>query len=197
MLDQFNWRLAARHYPAVTLLLLASLLGGALASWGFPLARVFLFGGLDEGQYWRLISPIFLHFGLMHLAFNGLWLAMLGSRIEQLSGSLHLILLVLVSGAFSNWLQFTWQGSAFFGGMSGVVYALLGYIWIKSRFVSHPLLQLPAGVLGFMLVWLLVGMSGILEGLLGAGISNGAHLGGLLIGMLLGMIFGLISAKKS
>ena len=197
MFDQFNWRLAAKRYPAVTLLLLASLLGAALASWAFPLARLFMFGGLDDGQYWRLVSPIFLHFGLMHLAFNALWLALLGSRIERLSGSLHLLLFVALSGAVSNWIQYSWEGSALFGGMSGVVYALLGYIWIKSRFIPHPLLQLPPGVLGFMLVWLLVGMSGILETLLGSGIANGAHLGGLLIGMLLGMVFGLISAKNS
>jgi GlpG protein len=47
-----------------------------------------------------------------------------------------------------------------------------------------------------MLVWLLVGMTGMLELVLGIGVANGAHVGGLLIGMLLGMVFGLIAAAR-
>ena len=52
---------------------------------------------------------------------------------------------------------------------------------------------LPPAVMGFMLIWLLVGLVGALE-VLGAGaIANGAHLGGLVIGVLLGGVFGLLS----
>jgi GlpG protein len=155
-----------------------------------------MYAGFSDGQHWRLITPIFLHFGLMHLVFNGLWLALLGGRIERLYGSLHLLLLVFASGAISNMIQYSWQGSAYFGGMSGVVYALLGYIWIKGHFAPQPGLQLPPGILPFMLVWLLVGMTGMLELVLGIGVANGAHVGGLLIGMLLGMVFGLIAAAR-
>ena len=173
MSDSARWWLAAKLHPGVTLLLLGSLLGAALASFAFPLAR-----------------------GLMYLVFNCLWLALLGGRVERLYGSMHLLLLVLVSGAISNLIQYSWQGSAYFGGMSGVVYALLGYIWIKGQFVPQPELQLPPGILGFMLIWLLVGMTGVLKLLLGIGVANGAHVGGLLIGMLLGLVFGLVSAAR-
>ena len=196
MSDSARWWLAAKLHPGVTLLLLGSLLGAALASFAFPLARGLMFDGLVDGQYWNVITPIFLHFGLMHLVFNCLWLALLGGRVERLYGSMHLLLLVLVSGAISNLIQYSWQGSAYFGGMSGVVYALLGYIWIKGQFVSQPELQLPPGILGFMLIWLLVGMTGVLKLLLGIGVANGAHVGGLLIGMLLGLVFGLVSAAR-
>ena len=196
MTNNARWLIAAKGHPAVSILLLACLIGAALASFAFPIARTLMAGGLADGQYWRLITPIFLHFGLMHLVFNCLWLAMLGARIERVYGSLHLVLLVLATGAVSNMIQYGWQGSGNFGGMSGVVYALLGYIWIKGRFVPQPLLQLPPGILGFMLVWLLVGMTGILEVVLGVGVANGAHVGGLLIGMLLGLVFGSIAAAK-
>ncbi|MGB1244518.1 MAG: rhomboid family intramembrane serine protease [Porticoccaceae bacterium] len=196
MSNSARWWLAAKLHPGVALLLLGSLFGAALASFAFPLARAIMFGGLADGQYWKLITPIFLHFGLMHLVFNGLWLALLGGRIERLYGSMHLLLLVFVSGAVSNLIQYSWQGSAYFGGMSGVVYALLGYIWIKSQLVSQPGLQLPPGILAFMLVWLLVGMTGVLELVLGIGVANGAHVGGLLIGMALGLVFGLMSADR-
>lgn len=194
MSNSARWWLAAKLHPAVSLLLLGCLLGAAATSFAFPVARALMAGGLAEGQYWRLVTPIFLHFGLMHLAFNCLWLALLGARLERLYGSLHLLLLVLVTGAVSNLIQYSWQGSGNFGGMSGVVYALLGYIWVKGQFDRQHLLQLPPGILGFMLVWLLVGMTGILELVLGVGVANGAHVGGLLIGMLLGLVFGLLGS---
>lgn len=196
MSQQLNWLLAARQNPAVSLLIIASVLGGLVASFFPQLQRELFFGSLASEQYWRLITPIFLHFGLVHLVFNSLWLSMLGSRIEQLNGSLHLILLVVCSGVVSNMAQYVWSGSVYFGGMSGVVYALLGYIWIKHKLMPHPALQLPPGIIGFMLGWLVVCMTGILDVLLGVGIANAAHLGGLVIGMLLGFIFGVIATLK-
>jgi GlpG protein len=196
MSQQLNWLLAARQHPAVTILIIASVLGGLISSFFPQLQRALFFGNLASGEYWRLITPIFLHFGLVHLVFNSLWLSMLGSRIEELAGSSHLILLVLLSGAFSNMAQFIWSGTVYFGGMSGVVYALLGYTWIKNKMWPHPLLHLSPGIVGFMLGWLLVCMTGILDLLLGVGVANAAHLGGLVIGMLLGGIFGLLMRFK-
>jgi GlpG protein len=192
MSQQLNWLLAARQNPAVSLLIIASVFGCAVTSFFPQLERALFFDSLDSGQYWRFITPIFLHFGLVHLVFNSLWLSMLGSRIEHLNGSSHFILLVLVTGAVSNMAQYLWSGSIYFGGMSGVVYALLGYIWIKHKLVPNPVLQLPPGIVGFMLGWLAVCMTGIVDVVLGVGVANAAHLGGLVIGMLLGLIFGVL-----
>jgi GlpG protein len=47
-----------------------------------------------------------------------------------------------------------------------------------------------------MLIWLLIGMSGVLELVLGVGVANGAHVGGFVIGLLLGLVFGLLAAAK-
>lgn len=196
MAQQINWAAAARRHPAVSMLVVASVIGAAIASFGGDLLGLLLFGGLQENQIWRLLTPIFLHFGLVHLAFNVLWLVILGSRIEQLFGSLHLLLLVVAAGVFSNMIQAGWTGSMPFGGMSGVIYALLGYIWVKGRFVPDPSLELPPGVLGFMLIWLLIGMSGALELVFGVGVANGAHVGGFGIGLLLGLVFGLLAVAK-
>lgn len=197
MTQQINWAAAARRHPVVSMLVVASVIGAAIASFGGDLLGLLLFGGLQENQIWRLLTPIFLHFGLVHLAFNVLWLVILGSRIEQLFGSLHLLLLVMVAGVFSNMIQAGWTGSILFGGMSGVIYALLGYIWVKGRFVADPSLALPPGVLGFMLIWLLIGMSGVLELVFGVGVANGAHVGGFGIGLLLGLVFGLLAVAKN
>ena len=133
-----NWYVAAKQHPVVTGLIVLSAMGGMLVSLSYPTAaRYFSFAGLNGEPFWRLITPIFLHFGIVHFIFNSLWLSMLGSRIERLSGSIHLILLVLISGLVSNLAQFWWSGAANFGGMSGVVYALLGYIWIAHKIVPQ------------------------------------------------------------
>lgn len=192
MSDTPRWLVAARMMPAVTVLVLLSLLG-MFAGFFWPLPRWLTFGGLQSGEYWRLVTPIFVHFGVMHFVFNSLWLFVLGGRIERIAGPGHLLLLVLVSGIVSNFSQYYWSGSAMFGGMSGVIYALLGYLWIRNLVAPHPMLEIPNEIIGFMLVWLLLCMSGVMTFLLGVGIANAAHLGGLLVGMLLGLLFGLVS----
>ena len=80
-----------------------------------------------------------------------------------------------------------------FGGMSGVIYGLLGYIWIRNLLAPHPLIALPKELIIFMIGWLFVCMTGILDVLLGVGIANAAHATGLLIGMLLGLVFGAVA----
>ncbi|MDC0088560.1 rhomboid family intramembrane serine protease [Porticoccaceae bacterium] len=192
-----RWIAAAKQHPLTALLLLTSFCGWFVGSYFYPIPRLLVFGGFAEGELWRLITPIFVHFGLMHFAFNGLWLCLLGARIERLLGSVHLLLLVLLSALVSNMGQFVWTGSVAFGGMSGVIYALLGYIWIRHLLAPDPLLALPKELIGFMLFWLLFCMTGILDFLLGVGIANAAHFSGLVIGMLLGLIFGFVASMSA
>ena len=59
-----------------------------------------------EGQYWRLITPVFLHFGWLHIAFNSLWLWELGGKLELRLGTGMLAVLVLVTGIGSNITQY-------------------------------------------------------------------------------------------
>ena len=192
-----RWRTAAKQHPVTALLFFGCLFGWFVGSFFYPIPRLFVFGGIAEAELWRLVNPIFVHFGLMHFVFNGLWLSLLGGRIETLLGPVHLLLLVLVSAVISNMAQFVWTGSVAFGGMSGVIYALLGYIWIRNLLAPHPILALPKELIGFMLFWLLFCMTGVLGFLLGVGIANAAHFGGLIVGMLLGLIFGLVGTVRT
>ena len=135
---------------------------------------------VQQGQLWRLVTPIFLHFGILHVLFNMLWLYSLGNQIEMCGGRRQLALLVLAIGVVSNVGQYVIAGPAF-GGFSGVVYGLLGYIWIMAQFQPASGYLIDRFTLGFMLVWLLLGMSGLFEGM-----ANAAHLFGLLSGVLWG-----------
>lgn len=138
------------------------------------------------GQYWRLITPIFLHFGLMHIAFNMALLWFLGQRVELLQGSRVMLGISLLIGLGSNVLQ-AYADTAIFGGMSGVVYGLLGYAWIWGLMRPEKSLHVPNALLYFSVAMMIMGFVGAV-GILGIGnVANVAHLGGLIMGCLIGV----------
>lgn len=150
---------------------------------------------LPRAEYWRLLTPIFLHFSAMHIIFNMLWLWDLGRRIELMQGSLRLLGLIVLIGLGSNIAQYMAVQMSIFGGMSGVIYGLLGYGWIWSRMRPAQSLQIPGPIIAFMLIWLVLCMFGFAS-LLGVGaVANAAHLGGLLIGMLLGFSAAILARR--
>lgn len=152
---------------------------------------------VPKGEYWRLITPIFLHFGVMHIVFNTLWLWDLGRRVELLQGGLRMFGIVMVIGLGSNIAQFMYADVAIFGGMSGVIYGLLGYGWIWSLVLPEQSLHIPKAVIIFMLVWLVLCFMGFAS-LMGVGdVANAAHLGGLIMGMLMGLGAGLIEKSST
>ncbi|MFJ2285686.1 rhomboid family intramembrane serine protease [Pseudomonas iridis] len=151
---------------------------------------------LAAGQWWRLVTPMLIHFGILHLAMNGMWYWELGRRIESRQGSINLIGLTLLFSLVSNYAQFVWSGATLFGGLSGVLYALLGHCWIFQLLAPNPAYRLPRGVLVMMLVWLVVCMSGLIS-MIGFGeIANAAHVSGLLIGCFTGLLGGLYNRRK-
>ncbi|MFH1998538.1 MAG: rhomboid family intramembrane serine protease [Planctomycetota bacterium] len=137
---------------------------------------------IQNGQIWRLLTPIFIHFGPIHLIFNMLWLKDLGSMIEHVQGSRRLVFLVVTIGILSNLGQFYITDPAF-GGMSGVVYGLLGYIWIRSKFDPNSGLYLHKAIVIMMMIWFFVCLFGF------AGpVANAAHGVGLVVGMAWGFL---------
>ncbi len=131
-----------------------------------------------HGQVWRLITPIFIHLNILHILFNMLWFKDLGYLIEFKFGKKDLLILIGISGVLSNLLQYCISGPQF-GGMSGVLYAMLGYVWVYKKIHNDFDYSLPARDITLMVGWLLVCLTGFL-----GPIANGAHAGGLFIGML-------------
>lgn len=147
--------------------------------------------GIFAGQIWRLLTPAFLHFGFFHLLFNSLWMWDLGRRLELGLGWKHYLLFVLFSAVTANLAQYIWGGPALFGGMSGVVYALVGFIWLRQRFDSSSVFAVPKSIIGFMLVWLVLCMTGAVDYFIAGSVANAAHAGGLVAGMIWGAVSGI------
>jgi GlpG protein len=135
---------------------------------------------VKAGQVWRLITPIFIHFGALHLLFNMLWLNDLGSMIEKRQGMLKLMLLVVILAIASNLGQY-WQDGPYFGGMSGVVYGLLGYIWLRGQSDPASGLGLSSTTVWMMLGWYFLCLFNFIPH-----VANAAHTYGLVVGVLWG-----------
>lgn len=144
------------------------------------------FPEIRRGQIWRLFTPMFLHFGLLHLVFNMLWIKDLGSAIERTRGPWILLGLTFTISILSNVAQFYVSGPRF-GGMSGVVFGLLGYMWMQGKFNPRGALHLNPQTVQFMMIWFVV----CLTGLVGP-IANTVHG----VGAFVGIAWGYFSAKR-
>ncbi|ENM5779294.1 rhomboid family intramembrane serine protease GlpG [Vibrio mimicus] len=133
----------------------------------------------QQWQIWRWVSHALLHFSVMHIAFNLLWWWQFGGDLEQRLGSLKLIKLFIVSAIISGAGQY-WVEGANFGGLSGVVYALAGYLWVLGQRTPQLGLSIPRSLMGFMLIWLVLGFVQPFMA-----IANTAHLAGLISGVVL------------
>ena len=147
---------------------------------------------LINNEWWRLITPTFLHFSMTHLVFNCLWIYILGQRIEKLDGLSVFLFIFILAGVLSNAGQFFWTQQYLFGGLSGSVYGLLGYCFIIELDGRHGRYGLPEALYLFMFIWLLVGFTGVLSFFGFGNVANTAHL----IGMIAGFIIGLITKYR-
>lgn len=139
---------------------------------------------LARGEIWRPITPIFIHFDILHLVMNMWVLYQFATIIETRRNSWKLALLALVAAVVSNLAQFLYTGLPFFGGMSGVDLALFGYIWMKGMYDPESGLAMHPNSVLWMMVFLVFTIA---HGVPGVSIAHGAHLAGLAVGMLAGL----------
>ncbi len=153
-----------------------------------------LFVKISQGEVWRIIAPTFLHFDLLHIFFNVLWFILLGNQIEFRLGGLRYLVLILLTGIFSNTAQYLMSGP-FFMGLSGVVCGMAAFIWARQQvapwegYLLHrfTLIFLAIFVVGMFVLqtaFFILQITGKFE--LSIGIANTAHLTGALVGYLLG-----------
>jgi rhomboid protease GluP len=138
-----------------------------------------------DGEWWRLGSALFLHFGLFHLGMNMLSLWDSGRLAERMYGWARFVLIYFCSGLAGNLLSLIAQGDrAISGGASGAIFGVYGavmvFLW-RERGRLHPaeFKWLFWGAAGFSAVAIVLGLQ--IEG-----IDNAAHIGGLVAGILSG-----------
>lgn len=142
---------------------------------------------IRSGQVWRIVTPIFIHYGLIHIFFNMSMFLRIGRLIEARRGHLGLVVLILFTAVVSNFAQYAFPdaftvpgartpGNAF-GGMSGVLYGLFGYIWVRSKRHDSPDLFLPPDTVAILLIWLVVCAFNLV-----GPTANTAHVAGLVAG---------------
>ncbi|MGH1346555.1 MAG: rhomboid family intramembrane serine protease [Nannocystales bacterium] len=156
--DDTMWSLTIDHYDVLV-----------------PLQRI------RDGEVWRLLTPMFLHFGVLHLVFNMMWMWNLGPQVESNHGSLLMVVLVVVSEVAGNLAQYAVTGPAF-GGMSGVVYALFGFVWMGAQYDRKYQYALSDGNAVLMMGWFVLCATGFV-----GPIANLGHAGGLVVGLLFGL----------
>lgn len=137
---------------------------------------------IADGEWWRLITPIFLHVGFFHLVTNSVGLIVFGSLVERSLGARSYLVIYLAAGIFGNLASY-WAAPTLGAGASGSVFGLVGafgsYLLVNRSVLGD------VGRQSFSAVLLVVGIN-IVFGFTAGGIDNWAHMGGLISGFGLG-----------
>ncbi len=139
----------------------------------------------------RTLTPIFLHFGVLHLVFNMLWMWILGRAIESVLRPGFYLAVIVITAFCGNAAQYLWSMQVNFGGMSGVLYGLIGFIWVWQTLRPASRLQLPPAMIAVFL-----GALVLMEVLASGFIATAAHVGGLVSGMAAGGLFAVYNGAE-
>ncbi|MCA1057082.1 rhomboid family intramembrane serine protease [Rossellomorea aquimaris] len=180
-----------RRYPIISLIVLIHIMLYLVSSLPFfpqmwvyeKLAGVNLY--IRDGDWWRLITPIFVHLGFAHLLFNSFSLVLFGPPLEKYLGKIRFLLLYMASGVFANVMTYLIKPLTYSHiGASGAIFGLFGFyiamILLKNSFITSESRQviLPIVVIGVAMTFMQ------------SGINITAHIFGLLGGFLIGWIVG-------
>jgi rhomboid protease GluP len=154
------------------------------------------FGPLTlSGQWWRLVTSMFVHFGLIHLGLNMWCLWNLGRAAEHLLGRFSYLLAYLSSGIFGSIASVYWHPRAAGAGASGAIFGLAGvlvsFVYLKKT-PAH--LQIDSKMLSSLGTFIAYNM---IFGAAIPGISLAAHLGGLIMGFAVGALLPSAAASES
>lgn len=143
---------------------------------------------LEEGQYYRLLTSIFMHFGIKHLINNMLVLFVLGDNLERALGKVKYLIFYLLCGVGANLFSLVFDvGTVNYfvvsAGASGAIFGVVGGLIYAVAINRGRLEDLSSPQLIFLAAVTLY------HGFTSTGIDNAAHVGGLVIGIFLGALF--------
>lgn len=147
---------------------------------------------ISNGEYWRLITPIFIHLGVLHIFMNSYILYSLGPNVEEAFGSVRFALMYLATGFLATAASFALPPETRSLGASGAVFGMAGvlFVYLYRRRMSAFVAQYLRSVMVF------IGLN-LVFGFVFPGIDNVAHIGGLIGGVILGTGFDREDQLKS
>ena len=171
----------------IAIFLLMSLAGGSTNE---PTLRAFgvkANAEIAQGEWWRLIAPIFIHIGLIHLISNSYALWVIGPQVEKLYGASRFVILYMLAGIAGVYGSYVYHPVDISAGASGAIFGLFGVLFVfgvRYRHSVPPFFKRAVGtaVLPVILINLMIGFSGLLP------IDNSAHVAGLLAGAALAAV---------
>lgn len=183
-----NFSQYVRAYPVVTFLLALNI--GIFIYTLIPGIgdRLFLFGLGDNflianGEYWRLVTPMFLHGGFMHLLFNMFSLFVFGPELEKIAGKARFITIYMLAGLFGDIATYFVQSPAYTHvGASGAIFGVFGAFGALVYYTKHAFPQLRQVILPIIVI-------SIVMTFVGTNINVTAHIAGLITGFLIGLSF--------
>lgn len=179
-------------WPGAYTLLIAYFKGKPLP----PFNQEELFEKIREGEWWRLVTPIFLHANIFHIFFNMIWLLILGIQMERALSRFQYIIFIILTAIASNTAQYLMTGFSFLG-YSGVIVAMIGFIWARQTKAPWEGYFLDRSTLLFILIMLIIMLSFSVISFFseiyfnqsaGVEIANSAHFTGGVLGYILGQM---------
>ena len=138
---------------------------------------------IDSGEIWRFVTPVFVHIGLLHLAFNSYALWIVGPQVERLYGSARFVLMYVATGVAGVWGSYAFNPQNISAGASGAIFGMFGVLFMfgfRNRHAVPAFLRraIGRGVAPVIVLNLLIGFTIPV-------IDNAAHIGGLVSGLAL------------
>jgi membrane associated rhomboid family serine protease len=141
---------------------------------------------INDGQWWRFVTPIFIHIGLLHLFFNSYALWIVGPQVEKLYGGARFVILYVLTGVAGVYGSYAYHPSTISAGASGAIFGLFGVLLVfgiryRSSVPPSFARAVGTGVLPVIVINLIIGFSI-------PAIDNSAHISGLLAGAILAAV---------
>ena len=170
----------------IVIFLLMSLAGGSSNEPTLMAFGVKSNAEIAQGQWWRFVTPIFIHIGLLHLLFNSYALWIVGPQVEKLYGGARFVILYVLTGVAGVYGSYAYHPNTISAGASGAIFGLFGVLLvfgIRYHSAIPPFFKraVGTGVLPVIVLNLIIGFTI-------PAIDNSAHIGGLLAGAALAAV---------
>ncbi|WP_172370718.1 rhomboid family intramembrane serine protease [Sporosarcina jiandibaonis] len=138
---------------------------------------------IADGEWWRFVTPMFLHGGFMHILFNMFCLFVFGPELEKLTGKMRFITLYMLSGIFANVATYFFQDLGYAHlGASGAIFGMFGAFGALVYYTKHAMPQLRQIILPIIVI-------SVIMTFIGPNINATAHIAGLVVGFLIGLSY--------